>query len=317
MKLFSPARIHLGFLEMNQSLPRFFGSLGLTISKYGFEIEIKSSDKFKVVSPDSNLKKKVLSILLKFQKKMKIQFCEIKVNKFIPQHIGLGSGTQLSLSVGYLVSLFFDLKMTIDEIAVFLKRGKRSGIGIQSFKRGGFAVDLGKKKKSTGTPLELINLKWPDEWKIILIFQNKKEGVSGNSEIFEFKKVDLLPIKKNNCSELLLKVIPGIMEKDFKTFCQGIQLIQENMSETFYGDKRIFASKKIRQLSKNILKNKICGYGQTSWGPTSFIFCENSKKRNELLKSLEKYINLKNLDEINFVKVEGRNKGKILLKGTK
>ena len=49
MKLFSPARIHLGFLEMNQSLPRFFGSLGLTISKYGFEIEIKSSV---LISPD-------------------------------------------------------------------------------------------------------------------------------------------------------------------------------------------------------------------------------------------------------------------------
>ncbi len=147
MKLFSPARIHLGFLEMNQSLPRFFGSLGLTISKYGFEIEIKSSNKFNVVSHDSKLKKKVLLILIKFKKKMKIPFCEIKVNKYIPQHIGLGSGTQLSLSVGYLVSLFFDLKMTIDEIALFLKRGKRSGIGIQSFKRGGFAVDLGKKKK--------------------------------------------------------------------------------------------------------------------------------------------------------------------------
>ena len=89
---------------------------------------------------------------------MKIQFCEIKVNKFIPQHIGLGSGTQLSLSVGYLVSLFFDLKMTIDEIAVFLKRGKRSGIGIQSFKRGGFAVDLGKKKNQLELPLNLLIL---------------------------------------------------------------------------------------------------------------------------------------------------------------
>ncbi len=107
------------------------------------------------------------------------------------------------------------------------------------------------------------------------------------------------------------------MERDFKTFSQGIQLIQENMSETFYGDKRIFSSNKIRQISKDIWGNEICGYGQTSWGPTGFIFCENSKKRNELLKSLEKYINLKNLDEINFVKVEGRNKGKILIKGTK
>ena len=107
------------------------------------------------------------------------------------------------------------------------------------------------------------------------------------------------------------------MERDFKTFCQGVQAIQENMSETFYRDKRIFASKEIRQLFKDFSKNKLCGYGQTSWGPTGFIFCENSKKRNELLKSLEKYINLKNLDEINFVKVGGRNKGKILLKGTK
>ena len=40
------------------------------------------------------------------------------------------------------------------------------------------------------------------------------------------------------------------MEKDFKTFCQGKQLIQENMSETFYGDKRIFASKKLDNCPK-------------------------------------------------------------------
>ena len=32
MKIFSPARIHLGFLELDQTLPRFFGSVGLTVS---------------------------------------------------------------------------------------------------------------------------------------------------------------------------------------------------------------------------------------------------------------------------------------------
>ena len=61
--------------------------------------------------------------------------------------------------------------------------------------------------------------------------------------------------------------------------------------------------------------NKISGFGQTSWGPTGFVFCETLKKRNELLKSLEQYINLNQIDGISLVKVEGRNRGKILLKG--
>ena len=43
MKLFSPARIHLGFLELDQTLPRFFGSLGLTVSNFCFEVQISKS----------------------------------------------------------------------------------------------------------------------------------------------------------------------------------------------------------------------------------------------------------------------------------
>ena len=49
-------------------------------------------------------------------------------------------------------------------------------------------------------------------------------------------------------------------------------------------------------------------------GPTGFIFCENSKKRNQLLNSIEKYITLKKLNGVNLVKVNGRNKGKFLTK---
>ena len=37
--------------------------------------------------------------------------------------------------------------MSIYEIALFLNRGNRSGIGLQSFKEGGFAIDIGKKSE--------------------------------------------------------------------------------------------------------------------------------------------------------------------------
>ena len=51
------------------------------------------------------------------------------------------------------------------------------------------------------------------------------------------------------------------------------------------------------------------GYGQSSWGPSGFIFCENVKKRNELLIVIKKYMKYSKLDNLTFEKVDGRNKG--------
>ena len=58
MKLFSPARIHLGFLELDQTLPRFFGSIGLTVSNFCFEVQISKSKSLSIVTKHENLKEK-------------------------------------------------------------------------------------------------------------------------------------------------------------------------------------------------------------------------------------------------------------------
>ena len=68
MKLFSPARIHLGFLELDQTLPRFFGSMGLTVSNFCFEVQISKSKNLNGDTEHENLKKKTLDIFYKFKK---------------------------------------------------------------------------------------------------------------------------------------------------------------------------------------------------------------------------------------------------------
>ena len=68
MKLFSPARIHLGFLELDQALPRFFGSIGLTITNFQFEVQISNSNKFKVITEHQEFKKKQLISLISLKK---------------------------------------------------------------------------------------------------------------------------------------------------------------------------------------------------------------------------------------------------------
>ena len=45
----SPARIHLGFLDLSFKNVRNFGSLGMAISNFGTIIQAKSSKKFKLV----------------------------------------------------------------------------------------------------------------------------------------------------------------------------------------------------------------------------------------------------------------------------
>ena len=316
MKLFSPARIHLGFLELDQTLPRFFGSIGLTVSDFCFEVQISKSKNLSIVTEDKNLKKKAQEIFLKFKKKYNVNFCKIIIKKIIPSHVGLGSGTQFSLTIGYLISKLNNLDVSIDEIAMFLNRGNRSGIGVQSFKQGGFTIDIGKKKGSNNLPLKLMNIKWPQDWKIILLFDLKGDNVFGKNEINKFKEVtNRFRSKYNyNYSTLFLKILPGIIERDFKSFTEGIQLIQSNMSEIFYKNSKKFSSKNINYIFDYLENKKITGYGQSSWGPTGFIFCENSKKRNQLLNSIEKYITLKKLNGVNLVKVNGRNKGKFLTK---
>ena len=42
------------------------------------------------------------------------------------------------------------------------------------------------------------------------------------------------------------------------------------------------------------MKNHL-GFGQSSWGPSSFVFCKNKTKRDELLNKMENFIELKKI----------------------
>tara|TARA_B100000686_G_C16802918_1_gene987491 strand:+ start:4886 stop:5860 length:975 start_codon:yes stop_codon:yes gene_type:complete len=309
----SPARIHLGFLEMNDEAQRIFGSIGLTISKFRNILKIEDNKDFLIEVENQLIKKRIHQIFKKLQKFKDLSRCRIKVLEYIPSHIGLGSGTQLSLATGYLISEFNEMNLSIDKISSLLGRGKRSGVGIQSFKTGGFTLDSGKTRNSKSIPLTIFNNKWPDEWKIILIFDERMSGVYGEEEVEKFEKIRRIDgnLVNINCGVVLMTILPAILEKNFKNFSKGIQIIQSNMSKTFYNSKKKFASEKIEIIFNYLQKKKILGYGQSSWGPTGFIFCESSNKRNLLFKELENYIKLKRFLGISLVKVDGRNKGSI------
>ena len=129
---------------------------------------------------------------------------------------------------------------------------------MQSFKEGGFTIDIGKKKDANNLPLKLTNIKWPQNWKIILLFDLKGDNVFGENEISKFREVNKRYRSKlnYNYSTLFLKILPGIIEKDFNSFTEGIQLIQNNMSEIFYKNSKKFSSKNINYIFDYLRKKK-------------------------------------------------------------
>ena len=241
----SPARIHLGFLDLSFKNVRNFGSLGMAISNFGTIIQAKSSKKFKLVGE----KPKKLELMLKdFYDFYKFQPCEIKITRKIPEHVGLGSGTQLSLSLGLLLSKISGKEISVEELAKFCQRGLRSSIGINCFKNGGFFVDAGrishsKKSFSNNISSEMV----PEEWKIILIMESTATGIHGNKEKKEFKKISKnnISLQSNNCEALVMMIIPSIIERNFELFCKGFQKfkkILENISISAQGG--LYSSKK-------------------------------------------------------------------------
>ena len=303
----SAARIHLGFIELNPNAKRVFGSLGLTISKYKTIIKIEHSKKFLVIAKN---KKRILYYLKKLNQSFDLKPCKITVIKEIPEHSGLGSGTQLSLSLGKLLSKFYDLNLSEKQIASKFGRGRRSGIGIGSFKCGGFIVDGGKLNKTKEIPSIIFNCKWPIEWKIILIFDNLISGIHGKKEFEGFQKIRNIKtnLSEKNSKSLVLKILPGLKEKNFKNFVKGIQEIQDNTAKTFSKSQGgLYASTNVGELFQHLKKKKIFGYGQSSWGPTSFLFCENQKMQDEMLLIIKSFLKKKSIKNIELIKVQGHN----------
>jgi beta-RFAP synthase len=116
----------------------------------------------------------------------------VQVLDAIPEHIGLGSGTQLALAIGAALSCLHDVAWTPRDVAVATGRGSRSGIGIASFAQGGLVVDGGRGKDNQPPPL-VARAEFPTEWPIILLLDGTQRGFHGAAEQDAFRSLPDFP----------------------------------------------------------------------------------------------------------------------------
>ena len=305
IKVESTARLHMGFFDLNGGLGRKFGSIGLSIDAPIIELCAKYADKV-LVSGESTLPVKVLEranmLAEKFIHKLGIKTgVELNIKQFIPEHAGLGSGTQSALAIGTAINQLYGLGLSTQEISVLTGRGGRSGIGIAAFDVGGLIIDGGRTLDATEStvPPILARYDFPSDWKILLIFDKSFTGVNGKEELEAFKTLPVFPenLAAHLCRHVLMQAMPALVEHDLNTFGKCIQVLQTHVGDYFapaQGGR--YASSKVASVLEHLEKDGLACYGQSSWGPTGFAVLESIEAAEKCLANLKLSFNDSALD---------------------
>lgn len=300
------ARLHMGFFDLSGGDSKF-GGLGLAIDAPCTQITIAKNQKriIDVSLTDAKSSENVSNIVKNLVKVFNLkQHFSLTINQVIPMHAGLGSGTQLALSIGAGLNQLFDLQLGVSQIAAAAKRGVRSGIGIAAFKQGGFLVDAGK----TGNHLPAIAMRqtFPTDWRVLLVQDSAHVGVHGAVESQAFKT--LKPAPDSLRAMVFERMIPAMQCADLSAFGAYMADLQAYNGAYFAPIQGgCYASSDVAEVLTWLQENGVTCVGQSSWGPTGFAIVETVQEAERLQHQAQLVFATKR--NISFNMVRGKNTG--------
>jgi beta-ribofuranosylaminobenzene 5'-phosphate synthase len=297
----------MGFIDLSGSLGRHFGSIGVALNEISTRLSVTRAEQLAITGPAAQRAEKCMSKLceaLHVPDKL-----SITIETAIPEHVGLGSGTQMSLAIGAALNEFYGLGLSVREIAAVADRGLRSGIGIGVFEQGGLVVDGGRGEK-TITPPVLAHMDVPDEWRFILVFDERGQGLHGQQEIQAFEELPPFPRQEaaRLCYLLLMQGLPAVAENDIVSFGDVITQLQRSVGEHFSSAQGgVFTSPEVAAAMQWLERQGAVGIGQTSWGPTGFCAIDGVQLAETIADQARQAF--AHFDKLSFVVASARNSG--------
>lgn len=278
-----PARLHLGFLDMNGGLGRRFGSLGITLDGPSTRVVLRHGEGLSATGHDAARARALLERIVAALGLAPGH--HLRVERAIPPHVGLGSGTQMALAVGAAVCRLHGLEHGAREIATILGRGVRSGLGVASFEAGGVMLDGGRGDADAPPPV-LSRLPFPEEWRILLISDRARRGVHGERERTAIARLPAFPAERaaHLCRLALMVALPALAEGDLARFGGAVAELQREVGDHFapaQGGR--FASPAVARALAWLESEGVAGVGQSSWGPTGFALLGSHEEAGRLL----------------------------------
>ncbi|WP_456483302.1 beta-ribofuranosylaminobenzene 5'-phosphate synthase [Methanopyrus kandleri] len=300
----SVSRIHVTLIDLHGGLGRVDGSVGVTLEGPRIELDVEPTEEGVEVNGEGEIAEKAERAARKVLDLYGIEGgIRIEVVRRYPEHVGLGSGTQTTLSaaVGTLEAHGVE-GYDVRELADALGRGGTSGIGVAAFERGGFIVDGGhvfgpdgkeefKPSAASGEvpPAPVISrLEVPEDWRFVLAIPEVERGAHGDREVDIFKRYCPVPARDVGeiCRWILMVMLPAVVEDDPEDFGRAVDAIQD------LGFKRVEVGLQhpvIREMMEVARNAGAYGAGLSSFGPTVYAVCDSSSAR-DVAQELEMYM---------------------------
>lgn len=274
-------RLHFGFMDLAGDLGRSYGSIGVALEN---PRTVVAATKAKRLIIEKGDRKNILRFVRRFSEHYQLQTgARIQLLESIPEHSGLGSGTQLALAVTTALAKISGIDTDPRQISTVMGRGKRSGVGIACFESGGFIIDGGRKSGCSSSahdpPKIIFRHDFPTEWCFVIAIPQTEMGLFGGEE--ERAIGGLNPSRKISeeiCRLTQIKLLPALIERDIVEFGAALTEIDLRTGmffEEVQGD--IYRDRVARNLVEFMLRSGACGAGQSSWGPAIYGLVHETK----------------------------------------
>lgn len=295
----TPARLHLGLIDLGGELGRIFGGIGVAVNYPNVILEAQQSQNLTVKGEKSEF---VKSLVKRFLEKYHLEAqVTINIKQTIPEHVGLGSGTQLALAVATALAKLFRIKAPIRDLALVMGRGQISGVGTAVFEKGGFVVEAGLKTRKGKSripdpesfPPVIFQQSFPDDWIFVIAVPNAKRGFTDEEEVPAFRRLPPMPAQDVGkiCRLTMMKLLPSLIEHDIENFGEALTRIQNIVGEYFaevQGGK--YSSPIAKECTEHMLKLGAYAVGQSSWGPVFYGLVQGENQARKLQSHVQAFL---------------------------
>ncbi len=285
----TPSRIHMTLTDLAGDRGRVDGGVGVALDDPSILVEAEMGEELSVRGENADRARAAAKAVMG---RFGLGGAEITVRHCYRQHVGLGGGTQLAMAVGKALCELYGRTPSAREIASAVGRGGTSGIGVAAFDRGGFIVDgghsFGPGKEKTdfrpssaslgvAPPPVILQSDLPESWTFLLAMPNIPKGAHGRHEADVFGT--FCPVPRDEvaelCREILVRMIPAVLEEDLESFGAAVNRIQE------LGFKKVevgLQNPLVRSLMEEMRSAGAAGAGLSSFGPTVYAIADSGTR---------------------------------------
>jgi beta-ribofuranosylaminobenzene 5'-phosphate synthase len=271
-------RLHFGFLNLSLAHERLYGGLGVALAEPRTVVAAEPAAGVVCDHADARAYAARATALLD------VPGVRLDVTSSLPRHAGLGSGTQLALSVLEAVAAAHGASADVRELAPDLGRGGRSGVGVGTFEAGGVVVDAGHPtaRFTTDRPADG---EWtvppvtarhavPDDWRFLVVLPDADPGRDGDAEDESMRAVveRADPTVSDRIAGVLgRRLLPAVATGSAERFGQAVAEIGR-LNGTWYADEQggVYRPPVGAVVSSLDDDPAVYGAGQSSWGPAVY-----------------------------------------------